>query len=313
MGPVLEVRGLVKRYGDLTAVRGLDLTVQVGEVFAFLGPNGAGKTTTVEILEGIRPKTSGEVKVLGLDPWTHGPELQRKIGVIPQDFHFFDKITPAEGLALYASLFGVTPDVPEWLARVGLEEKANARFETLSGGQKQKLGLGLALVQDPELLFLDEPTSGLDPQARRAIWEVIRALRARGKTVFLTTHYLEEAEVLADRVGIIDHGHLVALGTPAEIIAEHGSPEVLVLTAPPALADHLRPRLEIPVRSEEGRVEVGVRSREDIVRVLTLAQESGIPWSSVNTRRDSLEDVFLRLVGSPSEASTTAGTAEGSA
>ncbi|MCI4347896.1 MAG: ABC transporter ATP-binding protein, partial [Thermoplasmata archaeon] len=200
MSSAIEVENLSKEYGPLHAVDGINFRVPVGAVFAFLGPNGAGKTTTVEILEGLRRATGGTISVLGMDPWIDGRRLHPRIGVIPQEFRFFDKITPREAVEYYAALFGQTVDANELLHRVVLADKATSRFETLSGGQKQKLGLALALVSDPELLFLDEPTTGLDPQARRVIREVIRSLHSEGKTIFLTTHYLEEAQLLADQV-----------------------------------------------------------------------------------------------------------------
>jgi len=188
----IEVTKLVKLYGPLRAVDGVDCEVRAGEVFSFLGPNGAGKTTTVEILEGLRPRTSGEVRVLGLDPWTQIDKLRTRIGVIPQDFHFFPKLTPREAIQLYARLFAVKADPDELLAQVELLDKADEYYDTLSGGQHQKLGVALALVNDPELCFLDEPTTGLYPRARRSLWGVIRRLRREGRTVFLTTHYLDE-------------------------------------------------------------------------------------------------------------------------
>ena len=210
----IVVEQLAKEYGPLRAVDGIDFAVTEGSVFAFLGPNGAGKTTTVEILEGLRRRTSGTVSVLGFDPWGEGGKLHRLIGVIPQEFRFFEKITVREAIQYYATLFANSVSVEELVAKVELTEKVDARFDTLSGGQKQKLGLALALVNDPRICFLDEPTTGLDPHARRAIWDVIRSLRAEGRTVFLTTHYLEEAELLADQVAIINHGQIVAEGTP---------------------------------------------------------------------------------------------------
>jgi ABC-2 type transport system ATP-binding protein len=295
--PVIEVRGLVKRYGTLRAVDGIDLTVHRGEVFSFLGPNGAGKTTTVEVLEGLREPTEGTVRVLGMDPRADSARLIRRTGVIPQDFRFFEKITPREAIELYAGLFAHPKDPATLLRQVALEDKANDRFENLSGGQKQKLGLALALVNDPEVIFLDEPTTGLDPQARRAIWEVIRSLRTGGTTVFLTTHYLEEAQVLSDRVAIIHHGRIIALGTSEAIIQQYGRPEVLQLEAPASLAEYLRRALPLPVRVEGDRVEVEIGRKEDVLRVLTAVQASGIPWQRVSTTRDTLEDVFIRLVG----------------
>jgi ABC-2 type transport system ATP-binding protein len=225
-GPVLsaiEVASLRKAYGQLQAVDSISFSVGEGEVFSLLGPNGAGKTTTIEILEGLRQKDGGEAKVLGKDPWKDGYEIHRKIGVIPQGFKFVDYATPREAINYYAALFGVKVDPDEILRRVILEDSANVYFSKLSGGQKQKVGLALSLVNDPELVFLDEPTTGLDPQARRAVWEVIRKLKGEGRSVLLTTHYLDEAQELADRVAIMNHGKIIASGTPLEIIARHGS------------------------------------------------------------------------------------------
>jgi ABC-2 type transport system ATP-binding protein len=297
MSAAIEVRGLVKTYGPLAAVDHIEFTVESGSVYAFLGPNGAGKTTTTEILEGLRRRTEGEVRVLGLDPWKQGYALHQRIGVIPQDFRFFEKITPKEGIEYYASLFGTHPDPQELLRRVDLGDKSNSRFDTLSGGQKQKLGLALALTNNPEVCFLDEPTTGLDPQARRSIWEVIRTLRREGRTVFLTTHYLEEAELLADQVGIIHHGKIIASGTPGEIIRAHGRAERLVFEAPAALGSYLRSNLGTAVEIHDGRVEVPLESNRDALRVLSAVESSGIAWQGFTTKRDTLEDVFVRMVG----------------
>jgi ABC-2 type transport system ATP-binding protein len=297
MADAVHVEGLTKQYGPLTAVDGIDLTVGTGEVFAFLGPNGAGKTTTVEILEGLRKRTSGRVEVLGLDPWSQARELHERIGVIPQDFRFFEKITPAEAIRYYAQLFGRSVDVPGLLARVALTDKADARWDTLSGGQKQKVGLALALVNDPEVCFLDEPTTGLDPRARRAIWEVVRKLKADRRTVFLTTHYLEEAQLLADRVAIIHQGRIIAKGTAESIIRAHGRPERLVFPDAPGLAERLGQALRRPVARVDGHVEVEFRTRQEVLQILTAAEQAGLPWEGFSTRTDTLEDVFVALVG----------------
>ncbi|MCI4337180.1 MAG: ABC transporter ATP-binding protein [Thermoplasmata archaeon] len=297
MPAAIEVRQLVKRYGALTAVDGIEFTVSEGSVFAFLGPNGAGKTTTVEILEGLRRATSGEVRVLGLDPWTDAAEIHRQIGVIPQEFRFFEKIHPIEAVGYYATLFGRTVNADEILKRVALTDKAHSRFDTLSGGQKQKLGLALALVNDPKVCFLDEPTTGLDPQARRGIWDVIRQLRSEGRTVFLTTHYLEEAQLLADRVAIIHHGKIIAEGSPPSIIAQYGHPDRLTVEAGPSLAAFLTGRLGVTARAVDGKVVVPLSGKEDALRVLTAIEQSGIPWKRFAMDQDTLEDVFVSLVG----------------
>ncbi len=297
MAAAIEVDQLVKRYGPLSAVDGISFEVPAGTVFSFLGPNGAGKTTTTEILEGLRARSSGTVRVLGFDPWSEGRALHRRIGVIPQDFRFFEKITAREGIEYYASLFGVKVDPGELLREVNLEEKADARFDTLSGGQKQKLGLALALVNNPDICFLDEPTTGLDPQARRAIWDVIRRLRAGGRTVFLTTHYLEEAELLSDHVAIINHGRIVAAGSPAEIIRTRGQAERLVFEEAPTLGGWLRRTLGIDGRADGDRLVIPLTSKNEAMKILKAVHESGEPWGRFTIERDTLEDVFVHLVG----------------
>jgi ABC-2 type transport system ATP-binding protein len=292
----IEVSKLVKVYGSLRAVDGVDCEVHTGEVFSFLGPNGAGKTTTVEILEGLRRRSSGEVQVLGLDPWTQIDKLRTRIGVIPQDFHFFPKLTPREAVRLYASLFAVKVDVDELLARVELSDKADNHYDTLSGGQHQKVGVALALVNDPELCFLDEPTTGLDPRARRSIWDVIRRLRGEGRTVFLTTHYLDEAQQLSDRIAIIHRGRIIATGSPSEIISHYGRPERLRIVGEPRLAERLS-ALGLHVEHVDSGIEVEIGSKADALRILETVAASGLRWESFSTRTDTLEDVFIQLVG----------------
>jgi ABC-2 type transport system ATP-binding protein len=292
----IEVAGLSKYYGDIRAVDGIDFTVSEGEVFALLGPNGAGKTTTIEILEGLRRKDGGEARVLGLDPWEQGPELHSLIGVIPQEFNFFEKTTPKEAIIYYANLFGVRADPDEILKEVLLEDSADNYFDNLSGGQKQKTGLALSLVNSPELLFLDEPTTGLDPNARRAIWEVIRGLKARGRTIVLTTHYLDEAQQLSDRVAIMNHGKIVAMGTPDEIIKQHGSGERLEIKGSKELADHIRSSTGLDAEYENGVISIPLRQRDDALLALETARASNMEWGDIRTRRDSLDDVFVKLV-----------------
>lgn len=294
----IEVKELKKAYGDLKAVDGTSFTVNNGEIFGLLGPNGAGKTTTIEILEGLRERDSGDVKVLGLDPWKNGYELHKKIGVIPQEFNFFEKTSPKEAILYYANLFNTKVDPDEILRDVLLEDSAKVLFENLSGGQKQKTGLALSLVNSPELLFLDEPTTGLDPNARRAIWEVIRGLKAKGKTIILTTHYLDEAQQLSDRVAIMNHGKIVAMGTTNQIIEEHGSGEHLEIHGTEKLADYIRANTELQVNYDKGRGEISIplKKKIDALAALAAAEQSGLDWGDIQTRRDSLDDVFIKLV-----------------
>ena len=294
----IEVSSLKKCYGDLKAVDGISFTVNKGEVFGLLGPNGAGKTTTIEILEGLREKDGGDVKVLGLDPWKNGYELHKKFGVIPQEFTFFEKTTPREAIIYYADLFNVKVDPDEILKEVLLEDSAKVNFDNLSGGQKQKTGLALSLVNTPELLFLDEPTTGLDPNARRAIWDVIRGLKAKGKTIILTTHYLDEAQQLCDRVAIMNHGHIVAMGTSDEIIKEHGSGERLEIHGSEKLADYIRANTELQVDYDKTKKEIIIplRMKIDALAALAAAEQSKMDWGEIQTRQDSLDDVFVKLV-----------------
>jgi ABC-2 type transport system ATP-binding protein len=297
----IEVSSLKKHYGDLKAVDGISFTVNQGEVFGLLGPNGAGKTTSIEIMEGLRERDDGDVKILGLDPWKNGYQLHQKIGVIPQDFTFFEKTTPREAILYYADLFNVKVNPDEILKEVLLEDMANKNFENLSGGQKQKTGLALSLVNKPELLFLDEPTTGLDPNARRAIWEVIRNLKAKGKTIILTTHYLDEAQQLADRVAIMDHGHIVAMGTTEEIIQQHGSGERLEIHGSEKLADYIKSNTDLQVDYDKAKSEVTIplKKKIDALAALAAAEQSGMEWGDIQTRQDSLDDVFVKLVNEP--------------
>jgi ABC-2 type transport system ATP-binding protein len=296
----IEVTSLKKAYGSLQAVDSISFSVKEGQVFSLLGPNGAGKTTTIEILEGLRERDGGDVMVLGYDPWKSGYELHTKIGVIPQGFKFVDYATPKEAIRYYADLFGVRVDADAILRKVILEDSANVYFSRLSGGQKQKVGLALALVNNPQLFFLDEPTTGLDPQARRAVWDVIRNLKSEGRSVLLTTHYLEEAEELADVVAIMNHGKIITSGTPAEIIARHGSGERVRVRGDQKLADYLKsavPMLPVEYHGESGIINIVVRRKEDSLMALEAIARSGYEWSYLSIQRESLEDVFVKLVG----------------
>jgi len=277
----IAVRGLRKAYGALEAVRGIDFEVQRGEVFGLLGPNGAGKTTTVEILEGYRKRDAGEVEVLGTDPARAGGEWREQIGVVLQSSAMYETLTPAEMLRLFAGYYREPRPVDEVVELVGLQEKRDERVRRLSGGQRRRLDLGLALIGDPELIFLDEPTTGFDPAARRRAWETIRGLRGLGKTILLTTHYLDEAEQLADRVAVLAHGRIVASGTPAELTGavpateiryrENGSDVVLETDEPTRLLNELTGRALAEGRELEGLV-VRRPTLEEVY--LSLTEES---------------------------------------
>jgi len=279
----ISVRGLRKSYGALEAVRGIDFEVARGEVFGLLGPNGAGKTTTVEILEGYRKRDAGEVEVFETDPATAGGEWRERIGVVLQSSAMYETLTVAESLRLFAGYYERPRPVDEVVELVGLEEKRDDRVRRLSGGQRRRLDLGLALVGDPELIFLDEPTTGFDPRARRQAWDTIRGLRGLGKTILLTTHYLDEAEQLADRVAVLAQGRIVSSGTPAELTGSV-------------------PATEIRYR-ENGR-EV-VLETDEPTRVLhdltakALAQQREL--EGLQVRRPSLEEVYLSLTEEPDE------------
>ena len=293
----VEISSVKKFYGEIRAVDGVSFSVDEGEVFALLGPNGAGKTTLIEIMEGLRKRDDGVVKVLGLDPWGNSYLLHRRIGVIPQDFTFFEKANPREAVKYYADLFGVSVDPDAILKEVLLDDSTETLFENLSGGQKQKLGLALALVNSAELLFLDEPTTGLDPNARRAIWDVIKGLRSKGRTVILTTHYLDEAQQLSDRVAIMNHGRIVASGTSEDIIETHGSGERLEIHGTEQLAAYVNANTNLKAEyNGKGLVSIAISQKHDALTALTAVERSGLEWRDLHTHRDSLDDVFVKLV-----------------
>ena len=276
--PVISIRGLRKSYGEVEAVRGIDLEVQRGEVFAFLGPNGAGKTTTVEILEGYRRRSGGEVSVLGEDPERAGRRWRERIGIVLQSCRLDPYLTVRESLALYAGYYEAPRPIEETVELVGLADKADARTGTLSGGQQRRLDVGMALIGDPELLFLDEPTTGFDPSARRQAWETIAGLRELGKTVFLTTHYMDEAQRLADRVTIIAGGEVVARGTPEDLGDRESRPA--------------------RISYREGGREVALETTTPVRTLNELTAKAlaeGRDLEGLEVTRPSLEDVYLEL------------------
>ncbi len=304
--PAIRCVGLVKRFGDVTAVGGLDLTVQAGECFGLLGPNGAGKTTTIEILEGLTPADAGDVMVLGAR-WQGGAAdrlLRERLGIQLQETKLQEKLTVEETVRLFASFYSRAHSVNEVLSFVELGEKRGAWYSKLSGGQKQRLAVACALVSKPELLFLDEPTTGLDPQSRRQLWDVIARFRAAGNTVLLTTHYMEEAERLCDRVAIMDHGVMIALGSPRDLIGSLGAEHVVEYTiagdgAPEALDGELRGLPGVrTVHTREGVVSLTVAELHGTLPALMgLFERRGVTLASLTTHHATLEDVFVSLTG----------------
>jgi ABC-2 type transport system ATP-binding protein len=295
---VISIRGLHKRYGDQEAVRGIDLEVRRGEIFAFLGPNGAGKTTTVEILEGFREANGGSVEVLGTDPWRAPSSWRERIGIVLQESQAEPGLTVRECLELYAGYYRAPRGVEETLGLVGLHEKAGERATALSGGQRRRLDVALALIGDPELIFLDEPTTGFDPSARRAAWEVIAGLRELGKTVFLTTHYMEEAERLADRIAIIAAGRIVAEGTPRTLGERHLAGTQIAFALPAGSSAHDLPPTLLPRAEQEigGRIVLpSSHVAADLHTLSGWALERELELDDLEVSRPTLEDVYLSL------------------
>jgi ABC-2 type transport system ATP-binding protein len=301
--PVISVRGLVKRYDSHQAVAGIDLEVRHGEIFAFLGPNGAGKTTTVEILEGFRQRTAGEVSVLGQDPATAGGAWRERVGVVLQESEPEPGLSVRECLAMYAGYYREPRDIDQTIALVGLTAKAGTLGTRLSGGQRRRLDFALALIGDPELIFLDEPTTGFDPSARRAAWEVVAGLRKLGKTIFLTTHYMDEAEYLADRIMVLSAGHIVAEGTPRTLGGRDHMSTAISFTLPGGLAPRDLPAGLSPL-AEPGAAGLTIMHTESpLVHLQMLsdwALSRGFDLPDLDVHRPTLEEVYLSLTGSTS-------------
>jgi ABC-2 type transport system ATP-binding protein len=301
-GSAISVHGLRKNYGDFEAVRGIDFEVNAGEVFGLLGPNGAGKTTTVEILEGLRPRSHGDVSVLGYDPGVQVRQLKDRIGVCLQATNLPEKIKVHEALSLFAAFYSRNVDNGKLLERLQLTDKRDEYYSKLSGGQKQRVALALAMVNDPQLLFLDEPTSGLDPQVRLEIHKLIEELRGARRTILLTTHYIEEAERLCDRVAIIDEGRIVAMGTPHELQARVlGQSAIEISCEQPLPADGLPIFVKVSkyALSDDGR-NLSLHSAQPakaIVELVKWIDQLGIELTDIHLKRPTLEDVFIELTG----------------
>jgi ABC-2 type transport system ATP-binding protein len=293
--PTIEVRDLHKRYGSLAAVDGVTLDVRPGEFFGILGPNGAGKTTLLEIIEGLRAADSGDVSLLGQRPWPRNPKLLPRIGVQLQASSFFERLTAREQLASFASLYGLSASrVESMLELVGLTERADVQAEKLSGGQAQRLSIACALVHDPEVVFLDEPTAALDPQARRNLWDVLREINSRGKTVVLTTHYMDEAEILCDRVAIMDNGRILELGTPADLVRGLDAPVRISVESAVLPADRARSLGGVDeVQQDDSSTVLITRTPAPVLSALAEADL----LAGLQVRGATLEDVFLSLTG----------------
>jgi ABC-2 type transport system ATP-binding protein len=296
---VVQVAKLSKKYKDTLAVDGISFSLSKGEVFAFLGPNGAGKTTTVEILECLRAPTGGQAKVLDYDVSKRSDQAQirKRIGVLPQDFNAIDRLTVRENIDYFGAMYDHQLDADQLIELVDLKDKRDAQFKTLSGGLKQRVGLAVALVNDPALVFLDEPTTGLDPRARRDVWGVIERLKSQGKTVFLTTHYMDEAEYLADIVSIIDHGQIIASGTPDQLIDTHGGKKTLIIRDAGAEGlKQLPPGLPKAELRNTGDIAIPLNNGE-LTNILMSLGQTSLHDKEIEVRRPTLDDVFLNLTG----------------
>lgn len=293
----IEVDKLTKRYGSLLVVDEISFTVRKGEVFALLGTNGAGKTTTVEIIDTIRKPTSGKVTLLGMDVTRRKHDIIPRIGVLPQGFTSFDRITVRETLQYFSRLFGrKNTDIKELISLVNLEDKIGVQYKNLSGGLKQRLGIAVALVNDPEVVFLDEPTTGLDPRARREVWDVLKGLKEKGKTIFLTTHYMEEAELLADTVAILAKGKIAALGSPLALIESNANYLIVTLSTVDNQVFEIAQKMGFaPVNDNHGNIQLRLAHSDDVRKMLNGIREKGASFHSLDVRKHNFEEVFLKI------------------
>ncbi len=298
--PAIEVQNLRKVYDDLVAVDDISFTVKKGEIFAFLGPNGAGKTTTVEMIENIRTPTAGTIKILGVDTKTGFNQIKERISILPQEFHSFERFTVRETLTYFSKLYKKRANVDDIIQAMDLKAHEKKLYRNLSGGLKQRVGVALSLVNDPEIVFLDEPTTGLDPKARREVWQVIANLRDKGKTVFLTTHYMEEAEYLADHIAIIHKGKIIAEGSLEELIEKYGEKTTLYIKncSGAETQQMLQDKGFEVVPQGNGDLAVKIDYKEKVLEVLSHLRHDCIEYDGVDIRRSNLEEVFLKLTGS---------------
>ena len=296
---VIQVESLVKKYKDVTAVNQISFTVNRGEVFSFVGPNGAGKTTTVEILVCLRNLTAGKATVLGFDVSTRKgqKQIRKRVGVLPQDFNTFDRLTIKENLNYYKKMYDKGQNIDKLIKLVNLEHKTKTLYKNLSGGLKKRLAIAITLVNDPDVIFFDEPTTGLDPKARRDVWDLIQRLRNQGKTIFLTTHYMDEAEILSDRVAIINHGKIIANGTPSELILKYGGKTTLIVEEGGKKAHKVLNKEFSKAKIQNGDVLVPINNKSDLPKAVMTLNENQTKYTELIIRRPNLEDVFLNLTG----------------
>ena len=303
----IQVVNLKKNYGDLVAVNSISFTVKMGEIFAFLGPNGAGKKTTVEMIESIRKPTKGSIKLFGKDIRTSFDNIKERIGILPQEFQSFERLTVRETLEYYQGLFKKQANINEIMEMMDLETYKSKLYKDLSGGLKQRVGVAIALVNDPDIVFLDEPTTGLDPKARREVWNVISDLRNKGKTVFLTTHYMEEAEFLADHIAIIHKGSIIAEGTLEELMNQYGKGSMLHIRNcnHPQIIQLLSKQGFDATENDKGTVSITIEHKDKILEILSWLRHEYIEYGEIDIRRPNLEEIFLHLTGAKLKGENT--------